>query len=529
MAGADRGPDGGERGGTGRALHHALVLAVPVLVCLVAVHDLHHVAVKAKPPAALRLGAGLAALGLGTAAFASCATMWAAGRWRTTALAPLRLAFVVFALATGVQLVLFQPYLYDTWARVFVPAAAVAAGLLPFAVWRCERPLGRGLRVLDFALFNACLLPFLLEAGLRVAPHVSRAPLFDFDDLSARDRVDRNRWVPGSLRFGFPLNRDANYDTERALGPREGPLVVTVGDSFSQGVVPYRFHYTTVAERALADDVPGVEVYNLGVGAIGPPEYELLLREQGLALDPDLVVVALFLGNDSEIHVKAHGRGAALAPFFNRRSLRTTLVAKRLQALRTESEVLAARRDDIEFSNQLYGTDAELFEAFPWLEDPTLEEPTFSEATFLRIEKLRLLECCHLDKSDFGPMFAALESLVEAVGDVRLAFLLIPDEFQVEDALWEQLRQVPPAVPDSRLDRDLIQRAVAQWLDERGLPHLDLLPVLRAVEPLPDGRRHLYKLRDTHFNVRGNAEAGRAFARFLEELLRDGGGAGGGG
>ena len=36
-----------------------------------------------------------------------------------------------------------------------------------------------------------------------------------------------------------------------------------------------------------------------------------------------------------------------------------------------------------------------------------------------------------------------------------------------------------------------------------------------AVEPLPDGRRHLYQLRDTHFNARGNQVAGQELAAFL--------------
>jgi hypothetical protein len=49
--------------------------------------------------------------------------------------------------------------------------------------------------------------------------------------------------------------------------------------------------------------------------------------------------------------------------------------------------------------------------------------------------------------------------------------------------------------------------------------YLDVLPVLRAVAPLPDGNRHLYSLRDTHFNRRGNRFVGRALADFLVEQL----------
>ena len=55
------------------------------------------------------------------------------------------------------------------------------------------------------------------------------------------------------------------------------------------------------------------------------------------------------------------------------------------------------------------------------------------------------------------------------------------------------------------LDRDLPQRRIAAFLEQEGIPHLDLLPILRAAEPMEDGQLRLYHLRDTHFNARGNA------------------------
>ena len=89
--------------------------------------------------------------------------------------------------------------------------------------------------------------------------------------------------------------------------------------------------------------------------------------------------------------------------------------------------------------------------------------------------------------------------------------MLIPDEFQVEDALWEQI----VARAGVTLERDRPQRLVAGFLEERGVPFLDLLPVLRAVPPLSDGNRHLYHSRDTHFNARGNRVVAEALASFL--------------
>ena len=60
---------------------------------------------------------------------------------------------------------------------------------------------------------------------------------------------------------------------------------------------------------------------------------------------------------------------------------------------------------------------------------------------------------------------------------------------------------------------------IGDWLSRQGIPTVDLLPPLLAVEPLADGRRHLFHLRDTHFNARGNDVAGKALAEGLRALL----------
>jgi hypothetical protein len=111
---------------------------------------------------------------------------------------------------------------------------------------------------------------------------------------------------------------------------------------------------------------------------------------------------------------------------------------------------------------------------------------------------------------------------MEQVADsanVRLAFVLIPGEFQVDDTLWHAMVQQSPQL----IDRDRPQRLIQAWMAARGRPVLDLLPLLRAVPPLQDGRPHVYHLQETHFNARGNAVAGRALAHFSDSLLSNGG------
>ena len=44
--------------------------------------------------------------------------------------------------------------------------------------------------------------------------------------------------------------------------------------------------------------------------------------------------------------------------------------------------------------------------------------------------------------------------------------------------------------------------------------------ILSAQPPMADGHRHLYHIRDTHFNARGNRIVGEALAGFLRNQLR---------
>jgi hypothetical protein len=107
--------------------------------------------------------------------------------------------------------------------------------------------------------------------------------------------------------------------------------------------------------------------------------------------------------------------------------------------------------------------------------------------------------------------YAALLEARAAAGPVPFAVLLIPDEFQVEDDLWHQIEQRAGRT----LQRDLPQKLLGVWLAEQGIDYLDLLPVLRAVPELDDGQRHVYHLRDTHLNARGNRAVAEALAPFL--------------
>ncbi|MHC5212354.1 MAG: hypothetical protein ACYTG2_16690 [Planctomycetota bacterium] len=437
---------------------------------------------------------------------------------------PWRVAVYVFVAGVVVHVFWLQPY-RALVARATLGVCAGVVALLMLLGGRLAAAIPRRVRsAADLLAFGACLTLVGGELVLSALAETSSSPLFAREYESIQAFTDRYRLKPESSTPAFPVNSTGHFDAE-FTGKRAGtPLAICIGDSFSTSVVPHAYHFTTIAERALGS----CEIYNMGIAGIGLEIYGHLLRTEALPLRPDVVVVNVFIGNDL-----AEGLGESrsvgwMQSWMDAERLLSVLVPPRW--LRIRSDKLAdARPTDAatEAGAHVPAGDARgaqavdrdaLLAAFPWLEDPLREVPAFSLDGFTHLEQNRAWAVCVPHEP---PAWSRIQELLAQMaslsGDTPFAVMLIPDEFQVEDDVWALATDVPGG---ESMQRDLPQRVLGGWLAERGIPTLDLLPVLRAVPPLEDGRRHLYHLRDTHFNARGNAVTGRALAEFLAPYLR---------
>jgi hypothetical protein len=432
------------------------------------------------------------------------------GRMRqTTTPTMLRLLFCSVVAGTAVHLAWLQPF-RGLYALLTIGlSCSVFAGLL------LARPVasGRALRALEIALFNLCLLAVLAELGLRAIAAWSPSPLLVPADGSTAERIAAHRLAPGAIRWGFPVNSRGYYDTEfRQRTQRQPPCVVAISDSFGVSAVPHHYHFTTVCERELGRG----EIYNMGVASVGPREYLHLLRSEALALEPDLIVVSVFIGNDLGQAREATPSAGPLRVWLDRDRLRLWLLPHRLTALARERERGGARAEHGAGDARALASVAEIEAACPWVLDPAQEMPSFSRETFLDIEIRQASYVCAPGIAeavrDLGEILLAMR---RAAAGTPLVVLLLPDEFQVEDALWQEV-----TARTGPLDRDRPQRLLREWLEQHDFAHLDVLPLLRAVPPLADGRRHCYHAADTHFNARGSAVVGKALADVLARHLR---------
>jgi hypothetical protein len=341
----------------------------------------------------------------------------------------------------------------------------------------------RAWHVLEVIFFNATLTLVLAEAALRgFAAFSGTSPLIS-DTLEAY-LLKPGQDYGGGLRgnqLGYP-GSDFQHDKQPGV-----TRIAALGDSFAVGpVVPFAENYLTLLEKAL----PGTQVYNFGVSGTGPREYLSILRGDVLPLRPDFVLVNVFVGNDIT-EIMATPRH--LDPRQNLLYLLLTrsgkLLAERWRQKPTEWDVVSDR------------TTAGML----------------SEKSFQALEAKRLAVCLKSPPASLESKWQRAQGYLGLMIDecrrqqLGVAFVLIPDEFQVNPAVLADA-VAGAGMPEEAFDVELPQRRLRNFFAERGVACLDLRPAFLAQ---PD----TYALRDTHWNVRGNRLAAQCISAWLADLL----------
>jgi hypothetical protein len=429
----------------------------------------------------------------------------------------LRWLLVSFVIGWLLFLALVQPF-QRIWFDLALGGVVGAWALLVLITTGLGSRLTQIWRVAEFLTFSLCVGLVGTELCLRGWAMFAPSPTTARVGAGPGELVERFRCQPGEVRFGYPCNSRGFYDEEffRRDPGDSRPLVAAIGDSFSVGMVPHSWHFTSICEEQL-----DARFDSIGVPGIGPAEYLTLLVEEALPLDPDLVLIGIFVGNDLNVYdalVELPDPG--LRAWLQRDQVLLFVLPERISRLRSEAERLESLGRSIA---SVQGEETELrpdgreqaAQAFPWVLDPGLEEGTLSPDTYHGLETERALQICSQDPVSLELLRESLSAARRAAGETPVRVMLIPDEFQVEDELWE----IVSRRTGRPLERTRAQGLLKVWLEDEGFEYLDLLPVLTGVAPLEDGDRHLYHKLDTHFNARGNEVVAGAIADFLREDL----------
>jgi hypothetical protein len=334
------------------------------------------------------------------------------------------------------------------------------------------------------------------ELGLRAAGFEGSA---SFRKLFLQDPRVGYRLAPG-VRIRYTT---AEFSTEIAIdeqGVREdrpvGPKapgerrIIVLGDSLVFSVqVGLSATFCKRLERRLveADPTHTWRVINAGVQGYGPVEEWLFYREVIEPLEPDVVLVVPFTGNDA---IEANDSESSLAngPVGERPVTAGLNAVRRLTREWAVLQVVRLRLDQLRDHFRQPGIDRPL-SAF-------LVPPS--------------AEACH-----------GLEVAARAYGLIaeharqhgaRTAVAIMPARFQVEDDDFEALAARVESA-GGRLDRDAGTQQFQAALAPLGLPMLDLEPVLKSHA----AGSALFFRRNVHLTVRGHQIVGDALFDFLQQ------------
>jgi lysophospholipase L1-like esterase len=340
--------------------------------------------------------------------------------------------------------------------------------------------------------------------------------------------------------------------------------IVVLGDSYTVGgQVPYDQTFPEVLERDLHDaGYSSVRVINAGVGGYTTFNESGLLQEDLSWLQPDLVVVAAFLGNDVSENVLATAAGYRLAPE-HPKGMTWGLTAGRLvdesgswfarnhltsdtppppawdpsQGLpapvgnavndgavappspvqrgirQTAHAVWNGVRANSLLLGKLFGVPIDpSISTAPGAAPPLSQQETLNLTSF---EWTILRDTPHTYWLDvawplFGQYLAQAHQTAASVG-APIMVVAIPDMSQVDDDMRART-MANYRFADAEVDWTRPQRDLAAEAQAAGVPMLDLLPVFSA-DP---NRADLYLRIDTHFTAYGHGVTANALAQYLQ-------------
>lgn len=337
--------------------------------------------------------------------------------------------------------------------------------------------------VLRQTLIVALISVVFTEVAFRIFNQIN--PTFIFYDNS----YNRFRGKPFASDYDSNLNSKGFKDVEFEKVKAEGVFrILGIGDSFAFGVVPYQHNYHTLLEANLNRQGKKVETINMGIPNLNPRDYFAVLMNEGLEVQPDLVIVSFFIGNDfldaeSNQLTRPIYSYSYLASFF-----------KFIQDMRTKYEGQTFLPD-----NWVYNDD----------------EPTWTYENYLQMEASRT-EIYQIQNPEFKPIFDYSLSYLQKIKEVcdykniPMLVVLIPDEMQVDPSLQKDVLKTVNGLGEN-FDFEIPNRLLQEELQRQEIDYIDLLGEFREINKTT----RLYKQNDSHWNIAGNRYA----AEFIEQYL----------
>lgn len=274
--------------------------------------------------------------------------------------------------------------------------------------------------------------------------------------------------------------------------PENTKRILFLGDSFTFGMgVSHENIYTEILQKLLNESGNGVNFEVLNMGHIGfsiDNEY-LLLKEKGLNLNPDVVILEFFVGNDvTELrrHNWIYDAGENL------------IALEDTKHYVDEENRLRYKGSDEPWSYffNFINTRVEIFKKKMGLEradEPTLTWPAFLDPNDPNGDP-RVAE--FWERIDW--LFDKLKKELDDKG-VKLVVVAIPMDVQTNKKYWNKYSTM--YFDEEAYEKARPQAQLKQITDKYGIDLIDLLPYFKEAD---DSKWLYFEKLDPHFTIEGN-------------------------
>jgi lysophospholipase L1-like esterase len=308
--------------------------------------------------------------------------------------------------------------------------------------------------------------------------------------------------VEAAARLGFP--NSAHRDMRRRIANvRNAPSVVVLGDSLSVGEWPGLTPFTELLRERFSRD--GVDLINLATPGTGTLNQLDRYRKYGVSLQPRLVVVNYYVGNDvtdtiatsqSDTPWKPLVRTLSSASYF------ANVLIELRQAFHTRARLADINTETLPEAHRPIN---------PFLADVARRNPQLLRQNLLLVDDP--------SRAAWARNTAALLELRALVTSTGATFVVnvFPHPVQVHRRYHEFFQALGFEVDERYLTDDLPQRAMVDFCRQHDIACLDFLPVFRASSSV-----ELFLDRDDHWNAAGHRLVFDTAWRFLRDTRAPG-------
>lgn len=372
------------------------------------------------------------------------------------------------------------------------------------AAGRERKAIGRvGATVLSFVLLTVSLCAALVVCEF-VVRHVAPQGVYRFPTgMFVLDEATQYRLKPGfkgvaettEYRTEIRVN-GAGLREDHDYGPKRQDVfrILAIGDSFTMGVgVEASQAYMKLQEQLAPAHAGRYEVINGGVPGYSPGQSLAYLEKRGLALQPDLVVLSLFVGNDiieSYRQLPFYLVDGYLTNGLPQEGMLPPAIKLYLQGNSHLYQLvwpMVARVLHPSHNGELGATAQDDFRAMYSDASDTRSRDVW-KAVESRVARFEALARAH----GFAPVIA-----------------IVPEHKQVDAQLWSGAMKAADSRYAYRPEAPGVR--IAELCRQHNIPAIDLLDGIRNAGALAP----LYFDVDGHFTVTGNAVTARVLSGFL--------------